>query len=297
LERHDDSRGRGRKPFRAASARPRRDRKLRKAFFSRAAELTPYLAVEADEALFFVATDDAGIGRRLFVNGIRGDMAHLGTGVRVLEELGVRINGSTFVDVGANIGTTTVTALRRYGFARAVALEPAPSNFLLLRLNLVANEVESNVTALQVAVTDREGEEQLVLSGASSGSHVLAPVAPVNPSSMVMVQAVTLDGLVARDLIDPAAVGLLWIDAAGNEIKALAGAAALVSAGVPLIVALRTRSETWPEDKECLLRLLAGYTDFADLRLEARAQNLGDLLDSIERPATDLLAVRRPRTE
>jgi FkbM family methyltransferase len=296
LERHDDSRGRGGKPFRAEGARPRHDRELREAFFSQAAELTPYLGVEADGDLFLVATDDAGIGRRLFVNGIRGDMAHLRTAVRLLEELGVPTTGSTFVDVGANIGTTTVTALRRHRFARAVALEPAPSNFHVLRLNLVANEVESDVTALQVAVTDKEGEEQLVLSGAGSGSHVLAPAVPKTPASTVLVQAVTLDGLVARGLLDPAAVGLLWIDAAGHESEVLTGASKLVDAGVPLVAALRTRSDNWPETKEFLLRHLSGYTDFAELRLNAqRTDDLGALLDSIQRPSTDLLAVRRPR--
>jgi FkbM family methyltransferase len=296
MEQHDASRSDRRKLSRAERTQRRRERKVRAAFFSRAGELTPYLAVEAHEALFFVATDDVGVGGRLFANGTRGDMKYLRTGVRLLEGLGVRISGSTFVDVGANIGTTTVTALRQHGFAHAVALEPAPSNFFLLRLNLVANEVESDVTALQVAVTDKEGDEQLALSCASSGSHVLTPVAPENAASMLTVQAVTLDGLVARGTIDPASVGLLWIDAAGHEIEALAGASALVDAGVPLIVALRTGTESWQAKKESLCRLLTGYTHFAKLRGHVRLRNdLDAVLDSIKRSSTDLLAARHPR--
>ena len=296
MEQHDISASDRRTLSRAERTRRRCQRKLRRAFFSRAGALTPYLAVESHEAFFFVATDDLGVGQRLFANRTRGDMKHLRTGMSLLEELGVRTIGSTFVDVGANIGTTTVTALRQHGFAHAVALEPAPSNFFLLRINLVANEVESDVTALQVAVTDKEGDEQLALSPASSGSHVLTPVAPENAASAVAVQAVTLDGLAARGTIDPARVGLLWIDAAGHEIEALAGASALVDAGVPLIVALRTGTESWQAKKESLRQLLTGYTHFAKLRGHPRLRNdLDAVLDSIKRSSTDLLAARHPR--
>jgi FkbM family methyltransferase len=277
----------------AERARPGSERKLREVFFSSAVELTPYLAVEAGEEVFFVATDDAGLGRQLFVKGIRKDMAHLRMAVGLLEELGIRSAGSTFVEVGANIGTTTVTALRRHHFGRGVALEPAPANFRVLRLNLVANEVDSDVTALQVAVADTEEERPLALSGKSSGAHVLAPAVPKNPASTVVVQAVTLDGLVARGVVDPAVVGLLWIDAAGHETEVIAGASLLVGAGVPLVTALRPRSESWPRKKESLLRLLAGYTDFAELRAKARLMNdLGGLLDAIELRGTNLLACR-----
>jgi FkbM family methyltransferase len=274
------------------------ERKIRDSFFSKAAEFTAYVTVEAEDQLFFVATEDSGIGRPLFVKRTRGDIRHLGTAVRLLAQVGLSSAGSTFVDVGANIGTTTVTALRRYEFARAVALEPAPANFRLLRHNLLANNIESAVTALHVAVTEAEGEQRLVLSGASSGAHVLAPAVPNKPASAVMVQAVTLDGLVARGVIDPAAVGLLWIDTVGHEADVLAGASVLVSAGVPLVVALRTRSERWPKKKGSLLRLLAGYTDFAELRVEARlTRDLSGLLNAIEKPGTDLLAVRRLRSQ
>jgi FkbM family methyltransferase len=272
------------------------ERNFRKAIFSKASEFTPYLAVEAEELLFFVATDDTGVGRPLFVKRSRQDMRHLGTAVGLLAQLGLRSAESTFVDVGANIGTTTVTALRRYQFARAVALEPEPGNFGILRLNLVANNIESVVTALQVAVSDGEGEERLVLSATSSGRHTLAPAVPEEPATTTIVPAVTLDGLVARGVIDPDGVGLLWIDAPFHEAKVLAGASTLLDDGVPLVMAVHARGESWPETRDSLLRLLADYSDFAELRREARFHNdLGRLLELPK--IKDLLAVQRPRGE
>jgi hypothetical protein len=42
---------------------------------------------------------------------------------------------------------------------------------------------------------------------------------------------------------------------------------------------------------------LAGYTDFAELRVEAwLTRDLSGLLNAIEKPGTDLLAVRRLRS-
>ncbi len=207
----------------------------RRAFFTEAGLQTPYVAVEVDELIFFVATNDR-LARQLFVRRWRQDIGHLKRAVKVLREHGGYRAGSTFVDVGAHIGTTTVGAVCREGFARAVALEPAPDNFRMLKVNLVANEVESLVTALQVAVSDREGEVELVLTARSSGTHTLLPLLPDRASgASVGVPAVRLDDLVRRKVIEPDLVGLLWADAHGAEGFVLAGASVLLERRVPIV--------------------------------------------------------------
>jgi FkbM family methyltransferase len=215
--------------------------------------------------------------------------------VRLLSERGLFRPGSTFVDVGANIGTTTARAIRRHGFARGVALEPEPQNFRTLRLNMVANEIESLVTALQVAASDRDGEVQLAVSASSSGAHALVRLQPeVTPAQTLTVPATTLDDLVQRGVIEPDAVGLLWIDTAGAEAFALEGASALLERGVPVVTALRPSLPDWPRTKETLSRLLSHYTDFDDLRHAEQplADDLEQILDSSTDHA-DLLACRR----
>jgi FkbM family methyltransferase len=189
-----------------------------------------------------------------------------------------------------------VAALRRCRFGRAVALEPAPSNFLLLRVNLVANGVEHETTALPLAVSDAEGERLLALSRKSSGTHRLVSARPSWGTAAVPVRATTLDALVERGVLDPAAIGLLWIDTPSHEVRVLAGASTLLAAGVPIVTSARARSAKWTDRRARLLSLLAGYTDFADLRapdprLEA---DLRGLLDRVAGRPTDLLAVRRP---
>jgi FkbM family methyltransferase len=62
-----------------------------------------------------------------------------------LERSGVDVRRGTFLDVGANIGTTTFAALEEQ-FALVVACEPLPNNVRILRANL---GLPSNENTLQ----------------------------------------------------------------------------------------------------------------------------------------------------
>jgi len=276
----------------------RRDRQLRReVFFDEAASLTPYLAFKTRHGdLFFISSDDKVLGKLLFVRGRNTDAKVLSKAVCLLDEDGFKVAGSTFVDVGANIGTTTVVALRHHGFSRGVSIEASPSNVRTLRINLTANELDDAVTVIAAAVSDDEGEQVLILSGKSSGEHTLDPTKlSSEPSGHVTVKTVTLDGLVSRREIDPTQVGLLWVDVAGTETIALAGASTLIEAGVPIVVAVRPKNpESWLESKAVLAGLLRSYTDFALLRKGSGgwSKDVMSLLDQLSL-GSDLLAVRR----
>src|SRR4051795_9196826 len=88
------------------------DRDDRLAYFDRAGEFTPYLATAAGGALFLVKTEDKHIGRSLFAKQARGEFSVLNRAVGAIK--GVMgpeaITHRSFVDVGANIGTTTIAA-------------------------------------------------------------------------------------------------------------------------------------------------------------------------------------------
>jgi FkbM family methyltransferase len=200
---------------------------------------------------------------------------------------------STFIDVGANIGTTTVNAIRRHGFSHAVALEPEPHNFRLLRLNIVVNAIEACVTALEVAASDRTGDVKLALSAGMSGGHTLVQLRPGAPET-VTVPAVTLDDLARRELIKPETVGLVWIDAPGAEALVLKGASLLLERRIPIVAAVRPYRRNWPQTKQSLTTLLGDYTDFANLRRKKDPPlgQLGPLLDSLMQSG-DLIAFAR----
>lgn len=271
----------------------------REAFFDEAVGQTPYLAVETRHGeLLFTRTANMRFGKQLFVSGQSKDMKFLKRAVSLLGEAGVTLAGTTFVDVGANIGTTTVTAVRRHGFSRAVAIEAYSENLRTLRINVAANDVGGVVDVFGAAASDTEGEQVLILSDVSSGEHTIDPSLPGSKRfARVTVRAVTLDGMVSRGEIDPARVGLLWLDVPRTETRALAGASTLLEAGVPVVTAVRARKPyDWPATKARLMSLLGTYTDFALLRGEPEtpSTDLGCLLGGLS-GVSDLLAFRRSR--
>jgi FkbM family methyltransferase len=269
------------------------DRRVRKALFVRAPRMTAYLAVKKGRDLvFLLPTVDRGIALEVFVKrGSRNDMKILGRAVRALDRAGVaRPPDPVFVDVGANIGTTTIMALRRRGFATAVAIEPWGENFRTLRLNLVANNLDDRVKVFQVAASDVEGDVWLEVSPLSSGCHRIGS----SSEEAFRVEAVTLDGLVARGAINPERVGLLWMDTQGHEASVLQGASKLLEVSVPLVTAARNE-DGWDKAKHDLGRLLSrNYTHVQNLRKDGDARPISELpavLDAVKANA-DLLLFR-----
>jgi hypothetical protein len=80
---------------------------------------------------YLVRSDDLILGRSAFEwQGFDEDK--LG---RVVEQVGAH---GILIDVGANVGVTTVPALCRFGFEKAIAIEPSPDNLRLLRAVLAS---------------------------------------------------------------------------------------------------------------------------------------------------------------
>jgi len=285
----------------------------RRAFFAEARGLTPLLGVNVGNEVFAVATNDEGVGRTLFIDTWRKDMSVLDRTVGTLEDLGLRSpEAATFIDVGANIGTTTVMALRRHAFQSAVALEPSPENFRLLQMNLLANELEDRVTVLPLAASDREAVVRLDVAPRrmNKGSHRIVSLDAGEVPGTIAVPAVTLDGLVTRGVIEPAKTGLLWMDVQGHEAKVLLGAASLMNHGVPLALTI------WPDKKQArrgirrwrvdgddratvLDRLTSSYTDvFVLRRVVTRhpVEALPSLVDSFKGSCGVLLYRRQSRS-
>jgi FkbM family methyltransferase len=217
--------------------------------------LAPVVLAEGEGGRFLVRTADEAIGRALFVHG-QFDLAQMDRAVAILRrELGAAVTGRTFLDLGANIGTTTVAALRRHGFPRAVAFEPEPRNLELLAHNLLLNGVRGRVQVHACAASAAAGVATLMTAPDNGGDNrvVLGAGGPVR--------------LVALDAaLDPAQEYLLWADVQGHEGHVLLGAEALLSRGTPAVM------EFWPE----LLRL-AGTLDTLAVTVARHYERIVDL--------------------
>jgi FkbM family methyltransferase len=259
---------------RGRRSRPPTDRDQRLEYFDRAGGYTPYLATEAGGALFLVRTEDKHIGRSLFSKRGRGELGVLARAVAAVSGvLGQdAIAGSTFLDVGANIGTTTVPALRVHAFGSAVAIEPEPENVLLLRLNVLLNDLESRVTVLPLAASSEVGSSDLVVNRSRGGKHWIASdpgkLGPKRRAddTLLTVETVTLDHLVETGVLDPERTGLVWMDAEAHEGHILQGASSLLARGIPLVLEWNPLILDRVGDRGMLERAVAAeYTHFAAL--------------------------------
>src|SRR5258708_27280089 len=134
------------------ASEPRQDISgARDRFFESASEFTPLVAVDSKDARFLVSTADEAVGRRLFRRGRRGEMVTLGHAVSILEAVGLGhwARGTTFLDLGANVGTSAITALLAHEFQAAIACEPEPENHRLLRGNAAMNDLAARLLPLQ----------------------------------------------------------------------------------------------------------------------------------------------------
>ncbi len=145
--------------------------------------------------------------------------------LELLEQL--LLPGTTFIDVGANIGIYTSIAARLIEpTGIAYSFEPVPENFEILKRNLVNNHL-TNVVTEQVAIGDRIGRSVLYLDDNSIGTHSLLRHRPsYRQDQEVDVPITTLDAYFSSEM--PTIVDLLKIDVEGYEPFVLEGATALL---------------------------------------------------------------------
>jgi FkbM family methyltransferase len=243
---------------------------------------------------YVVAASDTVIGKRLYSRGAF-DLQKL---ERAFEILRVEQPGAmpdVLVDVGANVGSICIPAVKRGLVKRALAFEPDPGNFRLLRINVLLNGAEGEIECHELALGETAGTAMLAFNPANHGDHrIVLGVLPGIGSHEVSVR--TLDSFHEQS---QGHVWLLWLDVQGFEPEVLAGASRAMAAGWPIVM------EFTPDDLDArgtlgkLIEMIARspYTRFYDLDRPgadavglpvARLQQVADALRQRE-SFTDLL--------
>jgi FkbM family methyltransferase len=124
--------------------------------------------------------------------------------------------GMHVIDIGANIGITTVAIakrIRRGG--KLYSFEPVPEYFNILKGNVSSNGLE-NVKVYEVAVTDQVGRVYFYQKELSSG------IVFEEGAKKSEVPTTTIDGFLNEEKI--AGIDLINIDCEGSELLVLRGA-------------------------------------------------------------------------
>ena len=227
----------------------KRDATLRQEIFDLVRPYTPALARESDGVWYYVSTKDYGLSRIVFASGSyeQDIMDHT---IALAESYVGRsplLEGRIFLDIGANIGTSTIPALKTFGAAEAVSIEPDSENYKFLRCNLIANEVDGQVRTLRVALSDHAGIGTLEVAEESWGDHRVRmksglPDGVYRESTRLVtpVPLMSFDDMACEIALDLDRVGLVWMDVQGHEGHVLAGAASLLASETPVAI------EYWP---------------------------------------------------
>lgn len=243
------------------------DSAARAAFFAEAAAFADLVEARHGSMRFLVGTGDMAVGRRLFERGTRGEFKTLARAMELLASAGAPVPpGKTFVDVGANIGTTTVPALIAHGFANALACEPLAENVRLLRCNALLNGVATRLRALQVAISDRTEIVHMLVRPSNSGGGRVLPAGQRGEGIRQKVKTRPLDQLATRRILDSEQVGMVWLDVQGHEGRVLAGARSVTANGPPIVLELHPGM--LGDDGLAMVQEVAlrDYTHLVDLR-------------------------------
>jgi FkbM family methyltransferase len=211
-------------------------------------KLTPVVAVDRDGRRIFISTEDqSDITKGVLSNGTYEAplVARAVEALASLECAGAVLSEGWFIDVGANIGVTTLEMFHRHGASRGLAIEPHRGMFSILRHNLLEAGLSDVVHAYNVAVSSADGKGELAMSSENLGDHRLVPADTLHSSSTLgaqhsEVEVRRLDTLLEEAGITPLDCALVWVDTQGHEPQVLAGAKSLIAAKVPFVC------EYWP---------------------------------------------------
>jgi FkbM family methyltransferase len=165
--------------------------------------------------------------------------------------------GWIVVDVGAHMGFYTVRAAALVGSSgRVIAVEPDPANYAILKRNVQQCNL-TNVTAVNAALSDRDGIAQLRIDDWASTGRVLIQNEANSDfqSSACVVKTMRLDTLTRELEIEK--VDLVKIDVEGAEMLVLKGAKECLEKSTARIV-VETHGFNLADQ---VAQLLRGYRD------------------------------------
>lgn len=256
---------------------------MRGLLFPALGRYSPVVAARYGDGMILVDACDQEIGRTAFMRG-EYERLYMAEALEYLRSLpGASEPGPVFVDVGANIGISTLDALLHFGFKEAVCFEPDSRNFRLLRMNLILNDLEDRVATHRMALSDSDGSGMIERVPGNFGDSRLVTGEAPDGTERELVATRRLDGMVADGALELQRTGLVWIDTQGYDPYVLAGARSVLEAGIPVVV------EYWPQGLassggfELFEELVAAnFEVIIDLRRRCEGAGDGGVLPAVE---------------
>jgi len=146
--------------------------------------------------------------------------------------------GMTCLDVGANIGDSTLDLARLVGpFGHVHAFEPAPLPLSRLREHVTANGFDERVTVHGIALSDRGGVAEFAIAGEAVENQGMGSLVSRDNevvSAEITVELQRLDDFASRN--DLSRIDVVKLDIQGGEMMFLEGGRAALQRFRPTIL-------------------------------------------------------------
>lgn len=214
---------------------------------------------------YVVLNSDKAISRALFIKG-SFDFDKVEKVISVMSAVNKVFKLETLIDVGANIGTVCIPAVKRGLAANAIAIEPEPLNYRVLVANIFLNDLADKIKTYNLALGSKDNQTlELELSEGHSGDHrihVANETGTASSGKITSVKSETFDSVVPA--VDRNSC-MIWMDTQGYEGIILQGAQNIIRVQVPMVV------EFWPEGMKrlrsypALKEAMLNYSEYYDL--------------------------------
>mgnify|MGYP001319550680 CR=1 FL=1 len=228
---------------------------------------------------FLIFTENCIISRHLFLTKEPTDFDKL---LKVINNKNLNFNFEALIDIGAHIGTICIPACKRELVSKAIAIEPNPSNFHLLKSNVELNQILHAVETYNCALGPEKNQNlELYLSQTNSGDNRILESKPNSKEFLnkVSVTSETLDHFTKN--LAPEKT-LVWMDVQGYEAFVLMGSSNTLLRGFPIVFEfspqLMKENHSFVKLKNILLEnKYKTFIDLSDKSMRIKALNENSL--------------------
>ena len=181
-----------------------------------ARSIMPYISLEKEDLKFIFNKND-----NLIANDILGnDVIYGKDEMLFFYEYAPKRKNGYFVEIGANVGTTTVYFRKKIAQElKYIAFEPLKENYKCLKTNCIVNECEDIIVENMGLSNVNEQKKMFVFDGAFGSSMVSD-----DKTATETCEFTTLDSYLQDKNLNPKDIMYIWADVQCHEIEVVEGA-------------------------------------------------------------------------
>ena len=225
---------------------------------------------------FGLFSNDNIISKELFVSE-EFDLKKL---IKTLNFLNKKGKIKNLYDIGANIGSICIPAVKRNLVEAAFAVEPVSKNFQLLRTNIILNNLEEKIKPFNFALSSEDDQNlDIELASDNSGDNRIrlnksdTNLYDEDKRKIEKIKTKKFDTLFENLNQDS---DLVWIDTQGFEPVILSGAQNLLKSKTPIVIEFwpygLKRNNLW-EQMRITLEMFNYFSDLSEEKISLKKIN------------------------